>query len=82
MSEEKKENTVWGIIGKISVVIIIIWTFIQIYNYFKPQYSAEVLGNYHKIYYPDIILKERKELSLFKFFQQKYPFHELHITSK
>ncbi|MBC7524468.1 MAG: hypothetical protein H7239_08535 [Flavobacterium sp.] len=81
MKPENNGNKTWTNIGKISIVIGIIWVGIQIYNFLKPTYSAVIKGDHFPTLYHQAILDDKKTLNKFNFFCQEFPFEKENIKS-
>lgn len=82
MAESKKESRFWGIFGKASLVIVLIWTIIQIYNtVFKSSYSVQAIGDHHSVSYPPTIHDDKLLLNKYIFFLRHFPIKEVKIKS-
>lgn len=54
MTKEKKSNQFWSLLGKIALVLTVVWILIQMFNNFikQPEYSIKAKGNYFKFQLP------------------------------
>jgi len=78
----ENNSKVWGIVGKVSSVLVVLWTLIQIYNgVVKSQFSAIITGDHNNISYPPSLIQDKNKLFNYEYFLYNFSFKATNVTS-
>ncbi|MGE0567076.1 MAG: hypothetical protein AB7O73_03940 [Bacteroidia bacterium] len=81
-NNNEKESKFWSFLGKISSLVILFFTIVQIYNsIIKSDYSANIIGNHSIVSYPPSVLDDKEQLNKYIFFLRHYPIAKKEIVS-